>query len=478
MADRLAEIEKKVAEQYQELYRWTKDREKYSEMNRIEFFTRPNPAQAQLLNAWNNPEFKVFTFTGANRIGKTTIGTIIAFSNLFGKWPWNGEQIPGLQLRKPRKVRYVGQGWETHIKAVVLPALEYWWPKKRKVETKKNNQGIDYFWIDTETGSSLEIMSNNQESDVFEGWEGDVIVYDEPPHRDIRVACARGLVDRCGRELFVATLLKEPWLHREVIKALDEKGEPDKTYFHVSADISVNIGYGLTNEGVKQFAKTLKENEKVTRLSDKPSYLSSLICPQFSRLVHLKDPFPIPLKWLIDIAIDFHPAKPWAISFLGTAPNGFKWICGEIEEHGTPEDLGDMIVKWLRTRGLSRVNRCIIDPLSKGDENNVFTIFYRLSAKLSAYGISLDVASKDKEGGITMLNSLLWTENQMPGLLFFRDCKKTIVQTEDWMYDPATSKPAKENDDFVENLYRLILLNTEWYEEETSRIDTQPDMLV
>jgi hypothetical protein len=462
----LADVEKKLKEAYGTLEAISQERQRYTEDNRIFFFHRPNPIQAKLLEAWKNPEKKVFTLTGANRIGKTTIGTIIGFSTLFGFWPWDSKPMTFIHKR-PRKVRYVGQGWETHIKTVVLPALEYWWPKSRKVSKKKNNQGIDYWWVDEQTGSSLEVMSNMQESDVFEGWEGDLIVYDEPPRRDIRVACARGMVDRCGRELFVATLIKEAWLHREVIKALDSNGLPDKTYFHVEADIGVNVGYGLTQEGVTQFAKSLRDDEKQARLAGKPSYLSALVCPQFSREVHLKDRFDIPLSWLIDISIDYHPAKPWAIAFLGTAPNGFKWICGEIKEHGTPEEIGDRIVKWFRTKGLARVHRCVIDPLAKGDSNNDFTIYDRLANKLSAYGISLELATKDKEGGITILNSLLWTENKMPALLFFRDCTHSIQGIEDWLYettDSGTIKPSKENDDFCECIYRLCLLNTTWFE--------------
>lgn len=464
----LAELDKRLRQEYGTLEYLSKERQRYIDENRIFFFHRPNPIQAKLLEAWKNPEKKVFTATGANRIGKTTIGTILAFCTLFGFWPWNNSPIPFMHKRA-RKIRYVGQAWETHIKTVVLPAMEYWWPKSRKVSKKKNNQGVDYWWIDEETGSSLEIMSNMQDSDVFEGWDGDLIVYDEPPKRDIRVACARGLVDRCGRELFVATLLKEAWLHREVIKALDSEGNPDKTYFHVEADISVNVGYGLTQQGVDQFSKTLTDDEKQARLTGKPSYLASLVCPQFSREVHLKDRFEIPLSWLIDVSIDYHPAKPWAIVFLGTAPNGFKWICGEIRDHGPPEEIGDKIVKWFRTRGLARVHRAVIDPLAKGDPNNTFTIFDRLSQKLAAYGISLELATKDKEGGITILNSLLWTENKMPALLFFRDCKFSIQGVEDWMYtetDTGTIKPTKINDDFCECIYRLCLLNTEWFPEE------------
>ena len=102
-------------------------------------FMPPNPKQAELLRGWLLPEKKVFTFTGGNRLGKTTIGAVIGVSTLFGRWLWDDREIDFVH-RHPRRVRYIGQGWESHIKAVVVPALKFWWPKNRPLETKKNNQ--------------------------------------------------------------------------------------------------------------------------------------------------------------------------------------------------------------------------------------------------------------------------------------------------------------------------------------------------
>jgi len=467
----MIEVTQKDREDFLKLAALKEGIEKYERENKIESFymgshvIQPNPAQAELLDAWNNPLYKVFTFTGANQIGKTTIGMVIALSVVLGRWPWNNQPIPGLSISRYRKVRYVGQGWETHIKAVLIPKLEEWWPKSRGVVTRRNNQGVDYIWREEKTSSAIELMSNSQDSDVFEGWEGDLVVYDEPPTREIRVACARGLIARRGRELFCATLLKEAWIHREVIKALDPvTHQPDKSIYNINVAIENNIGFGLTKEGRDQFEKTLKPEEKEARLLGKPSYLTSLVCPRFSRLLHIKEPFKVPLDWMVDVAIDFHPSKPWAVVFMATARNNFKYVVAEIQQRGNPEYIVDEIMR-IAKNNVFRMNKAIIDPLAKGDENNDETVFKRMENRFASYGIALDLASKDKEGGIAILNSWIWTENEMPGLQIFRDCPFSITQLEDWMYDPETGKPAKENDDFCECIYRLTLLNTEWYDE-------------
>ncbi len=446
-----------------------------------QLFFPPNPKQTLILEAWNNPIYKTFTLTGANQIGKTTIEAVIGWSFLFGKWLWNDIKIP-VDHHSHRKIRLVGQAWESHVKTVVIPKLREWWPKNRPLDTKKNNQGVEALWKDLATGGTLEVMSNVQDVDVFEGWEGDLVIYDEPPRREVRVACARGLLKRNGRELFGATLLKEAWIHREVIKARLEDGKPDMSIFNVTAEITDNLGYGLTQEGIDIFARKLKPDEKQARLFGKPSYLSTLVYPRFNRDIHLKKPFKIPLDWLVDFSFDFHPSKPWAVVALATARNNFKYICKEFELRGGPKFVGEEIVRYVNDGNL-RVGKATIDPLARGDANadeDARTVYDKLSDVLAAHGISLEVASKDKSNGISMVNDLLWTENEMPGLFLFEDCVKTIQQVEDLMYDPETLKDTalKVEDDFTECLYRLALLDTNWFPEIQYDIKQQRNVML
>ena len=428
-------------------------------------FRGMNPKQKLLFDAFRNQAYKVFTFTGGNRSGKTTSLVVYGISAMLGVWPWDGVPLK-FGHGHPRKIRYVGQDWEKHIKTVVEPALKTWWPKRRKVKTAKNNVGVEALWTDEETGSTLEIMSNKQESDLHEGWDGDLVLYDEPPRREIRVANARGLVDRAGREVFGMTLLKEAWVDREVIKSLLPDGSPHTSVFNVHAEIYDNLGYGLDQEGIDQFAKTLTEDEKEARLNGKPSYLSGLIYGKFNRTTHVRKLQTVPLDWIIDIGIDFHPSKPWAVLFMAVDKRGFKWVIDEIWLHGSWKVIGEEVIRRIK-RNEYRVGTLIIDPLSKGDEQSDLheeSVYFKMQQLFSTYGYDLYTASKDKEGGIHMVNDLLMTENEMPALFFRNNLKRTIMEIEGYMIDPSTGRPSKENDDMMENLYRLVLLGTEWHE--------------
>ncbi len=452
--------------EYARLKAWNKN---YRDRNKLLFFKpdgkpgelRQNPSQRKLIEAWKNPIYKVFVYSGGNRIGKTTALAIICNSTMFGEWPWDNQPLY-FPHDDPRKIRIIGQDWEQHIKAVLVPKLKEWWPQDRKVIIKKNSLGVEALWTDVQTGSTLEILSNKQESAVHEGWDGDLIAYDEPPKRDIRIANARGLIDKEGRELFSMTLLKEAWVQTDVVNACDEKGRPDRTVFSINSDIKVNIGYGITEKGVEQYAKTLKEDEKDARLRGKPSYLSGLICKNWDREKHLKKRFKIPLDWLVDVHIDTHPRKEHAIIFVAVSPNNMKYICFEIWRHGDGKQVGEWIVRLVERYKL-RVNEIICDPLAKGDKNNDNTTFDKIELVLNRHDLTLGTGTKDKESGIIEINSHLKGPNNEPSLFCFDDLPHTIHEFESWMYDEKTRKPIKTDDDFMEGLYRILLLDTEYY---------------
>ena len=221
-------------------------------------------------------------------------------------------------------------------------------------------------------------------------------------------------------------------------------------------------------DGVNQFSKALRPDERLDRLQGRPAYLADLVLHKFDRLRNCRPRIQkIPLNWVFDISIDFHPAKPWAIEFMGTDQKNFKYVTDFLELRGGPNAIGDEIVKFIEEHHY-HVNSITIDPLAKGDTNSheaeIDTTYTKLEAKLASYGYTLEVASKNKVAGIDATNDLLMTENEMPALFFFEDLGKVIEQIEGWMRDPETLLPSKKDDEACELTYRLVLKNTQWYD--------------
>jgi len=460
---------------YEELCRqeaWTL--EKMAEERRknlIEFFDKPpspgpNPRQAEILEAWLDPAYKTFAMVGGNRMGKTTVLTLIGLSTLFGKYPWNNQSLLHLfNHNQPRKVRYIGQGWHDHIQQVVIPEIRKWWPANRPVKTHGNGVITDTFWQDVKTGGTLEIMSNTQQREVHEGWSGDVILYDEPCKKEIRIANARGLVDRRGREFFAATLLGDPWIDREVIKKRNADGTPDMSVFAVHGTSYDNVGYGISKEGLDDFANILSDDERDARLKGIPSYMSGLVYPGFNRKTHLVDRFQIPLDWMVDIAIDVHPREKQAILFVATDQRQDRYVVEEIWDNGDAKWIGENVVKAVKHHNY-RVNRVVIDPLAKGDQNNPESYYEKIARILMAHGMLLEVATKDKAQGILEVKKHLRGPNNKPSIFFFNDLVRTLYEIEGYMWDQETQKPQDKDDHMMENLYRILLLNTKYVEEE------------
>ena len=466
-----------------------KGQKSYEEMNRLEFFGRagsslqPNPPQVKILQAFQDPHYSIFCFTGGNRSSKTATGTILALAILFGETLWDGRKII-FSHNKPRKIRVVGQDFEKHINRVVVPALHEWWPENRPKKIKKNSLGVEAFWTDTKTGSTLEIMSDRQDTDLHEGWHGDWVWADEPIRRDIWIANSRGLVDRRGRAFFGMTLLKQAWIDRDIIRRVDEKGMPDTSVYTVNATIYDNVGFGITMEGVEQYAKELSPDERKSRLLGIPAYKQGLVLKEFDRNIHIKERFSIPTDWPVDIAIDIHPRKKQCVLFQATSPRNMQYACFEIFENGDGTAIANEIIRVI-SRNALRINRIIIDPLSKADPNadkDGLTTYEKIKDVFFKHDYILEVASKDKTSGILDMNSGLKGPNNEPSLFVFRDMVRTIHDWEGWTYldkGDDKGKPSKVDDDFCENAYRLALLGTEYFppedeEDEDDRTEDSP----
>ena len=165
---------------------------------------------------------------------------------------------------------------------------------------------------------------------------------------------------------------------------------------------------------------------------------------------------------MVDIAIDIHPRERQAVLFVATDPRNDRHICDEIWEHGDGTSIGDAIVRRVNQNSY-RVNRIVIDPLSKGDSNNQETTYKKVFNALAAHDLSLETASKDLDAGILSVKEHLMGPNQKPSLFLLDNCMYTLFEMEGYMWDKKRpGKPLDKDDHMMENLYRICLLNTKY----------------
>jgi hypothetical protein len=431
----------------------------------------PTRPQKLLLSYFTNPDKSIFLYEGGNRGGKTFILVCLCLACLRGMFPWDNEDQIGWLWKlfgwePPIKIRIIGQDWKKHIADVLIPTFKELIPTSWNLEMLKDGEIAISHIIDHKTGSEIRIVSNTSDVSNLEGWNGHFLAMDEPPDRDKRIACARGLTDFNGKEFFSMTMLKEPWIKNEIINAVDDDGNMATNIAVAHTTIYDNIGHGLTQKGVDNFSSKLTPEEREIRLDGIAAFEANIIW-NIDRTKHILDKTSEDIRpnWLIDIQIDFHPGKPQYILFLATDENNYQFVVHSIVGWGNGEWIGDQIIKAVKLYSM-RVNSIYADPLSKtGALNLPETEYDKIARVLGRFGYALENASSlklAKEDGIMNVKNRLNTPNGLIALYFFKSCGLVIKQCMGWMYDKM-GNPSKSDDDYCECLYRACLLDTEYY---------------
>lgn len=452
MLDKAEQLKKKIEALDRKEFALLKKIEKYEKANKIKFF-KPYEKQVAIFDTLRDESKKTIVVQGSNRSGKTTFLVVSLASLLLGEQPWDGNKT---RFNGPITARFIGEDWTHHIGEVLIPKLREWIPPGAVASTKKNNQGIDYHWV-FKNGSSLEIMTYEQKTDLMEGWSGHVVAADEPMPRDKYVALKRGLVDFNGVFLMGFTPLKEPWIYDEIVT----KNDPSIAVFQL--DIRDNPY--ISEEAIQEFESSLTDDEKASRIHGKWLHLTGLVYKDFNRQVHVIPAFDVPHKWTVRVAIDTHPRTEQALVFMATDERDIRYVCKDIFKHGSPEDVADWIVDYHQK--VHKIHEVIIEPGSKGDQNRGDTTFTVIQRGLNKSGIVLKEASKDLETGIRTVQDSLKSRNSLPSLFVFSDCDRTIFEFTHYIWDDwrgrtenktSKNKPRDKDDHMMENIYRLLLL--------------------
>jgi hypothetical protein len=496
------------------------------------FFWTPYPWQERLIEAVRNKS--TIAAISSNKIGKTCCVINILISWLLGYEPWNpvtkehpeavevfGQyyRVSSLGIKPPVNLILTGEDWKLHIGRVLVPELKKWAPQGW-YETKKNEQGTEYYW-EWNNKSTLTIMSYSQDDDLFESFRAQGVVMDEPPPKEKYSAMSRGLLLDCGKTLLSLTPLKEAWILDEIVLSgrrdigivdgLNITDNPDL----YNSDLELLSDLGL-DQGQKDtfFGKLMYENvEKAIPVTDKgysaEQYLEKIlpvdrledisklkilkfikdidpddvpprVFGQFKSLVgrvlkgfddniHVIKPFEVPTDWPVIVMIDFHLSTPQAISYWTVNKQEINYCIGETWQNINADGIADDIIRKVKRYGWN-IEKAFIDPLSKGDTaymrnalgTNLHSTFETLEERLSEHGITLAVASKDKDSGIKNIQTWLKGPNGMPTAYVFEDCERHIYETKRWVFDDK-GKPAKDvSDHFMENWYRYTLTGNRW----------------
>lgn len=273
--------------------------------------------------------FAIRLVLGSNRSGKSVAGCAEAIAHSIGYRPWLPQDHPnhivrlcdGQPIPVPNVGRIIAQDFEQAIRQTVWPKIEEWAPKhmiKRVIRSPRKVPQV----IEWTNGSTIYLMSNDQDDMAFEGPNGHWVWADEPIDYKKYVGLKRGLIDFSGHMWMTMTPLAQPWIADVIMARANEPDSGARTYkFSVWDNCTENGGY-LTREAIEEFLADLREDELEARLHGNFLHLAGRVFKEWEpRPPYWIDPFKIPVHWPRVCLIDPHTRKPIAVLWLAISPD-------------------------------------------------------------------------------------------------------------------------------------------------------------
>ena len=362
-----------------------------------------------------------------------------------------------LRFKPPVKIRVFGEKTDT-LAEVQNPKLKKFIPPEALALTKKGQTGVVEHYL-FNNGSSIDLLTYQQDPASMEGWDGHLCVFDEPPPRQVYIANVRGLVDHKGIALFSMTPLKEAWVSDEIAN------NPDPSFFTVTAS-SYDNPY-VDKGALDAFFSKLSEDELATRRDGKFLHLQGLVFKDFDKQHHVIRPFKPDRNYTVYVSIDTHPRTPHALVFVAVDQRNRFFVFKDIFQNGTPQD----VAKWVLDvhDNVHPIELALIDPSSKGDTNRGESTFDIIENRLVRAGIPLEPGSKDLSGGILLMQDALLSANGIPSLFVTSDCQRTLFEFPRYTWDEyrggadksmrtPKNKPRDIDDHALECIRRLVQL--------------------
>lgn len=477
-------LEPLLAQKYQELVNVQRQQRDWERCNRLAFF-KPEPYQEGFFQSKSHVRMAF----GSNRSGKTTCGLAEDISFALGFRPWElppelatlpleellfSSEIPlsaRTPVKTPTKVLILEDDWDTADEILITGTqdragkLTHYLPKEC-LDGKPEKNSLGYFcqWH-LKNGSSIRIDTEKSfvnDPGSFEGGSGDLIHYDEPKKRELRVALKRGLVDRYGYEIFTLTPLAEPWMKDELYDKAATDPEISVHFF------DTELNSHISKAGWEEFKKTLTEDEKEARIHGRWIHLRGLVYKEFIPRLYQDGGNliePVSLDWIKENAtiydsIDPHPRQPLAWLGLAADKMGRLIVWDEIFVKCLIPEFCDLIKSKL---GNVEPERTTIDPIAfiadPVDGRHWANEFWDNN-------IAVQQASKARAQGIMDVRKA-FAERR---LLICTNCFTLIHELQHYVYQEWKSgsqrsekeKPIDKDDHLVECLYRLVIGQPEY----------------
>jgi len=221
-------------------------------------------------------------YIGGNRSGKTVGGITEDIFYMRGSSPY--KRVP----EAPTRGRIVSTDFSYGVQQVIIPKLKQWLPPSMLVNGSwEDSYSSEFKLLTLSNGSTVELMTYEQDPDKFAGTSRHWIHYDEEPPRPIYNECQARLIDTYGDAWLTMTPLEGmTWVYDDLYLAGTENKDPG--VFVVEIDIHENPY--LNPEAVEEYLKTVDPDERKAREKGHFITLGGKVFKNFSVAEHVIPP--------------------------------------------------------------------------------------------------------------------------------------------------------------------------------------------
>jgi len=446
----------------EEMYNKLREFAHYKKQNQLEFMDfEKYPQQNEFIEKCldriihKKSKLKLFTLFGGNRSGKSEAG---------------GAVVVKAALEKPLKILCctVDYKLSTLVQQAKINKLV---PKSSiKYGKYSNVSGYTNDILTLKNGSQIIFRTYASGRETFQGLDLDLVWADEELSWDVFQECLARLTDRDGVFLLTFTSLSG---FTRLVNFLYEN--PNKKIIHTKT-LSMLDNPFIDEAAKENYKATVDDDEIDSRIYGKPHLKEGLIYKEFSKNLHVIEPFDHvkkalsnPRRFILTEGIDPHERTPhYWVRFLYDKQENILYVCDELKAPRESMIIADFarlirIKRGITKGGMIEPAWCQIDTSSMkpsvisykaNDETQDETQTIRL--EFFRNGISTILCSKDNAIGLNEVKKRLKVVKtntgeikRKPQLYVFNTCPGVLWEFSRYSWDSYSSAKISEKSELL-----------------------------
>ncbi len=335
-------------------------------------------------------------YIGGNRSGKSTGGIVEDIWWATGKHPYIKTPEP------PIEGRIIGVDFLNGIEKIILPQLARWIPLS---ELKGGAWTTAYAKGDRiltfENGSTIDLMSYDQDLDKFAGVPRHFVHMDEEPPQDIFLENKTRLIDYGGSWWMTLTPVEGmTWIYDDIY--MPGKSNPLEGITVIEVDMTDNPY--LSPGEVQEYILGLSEDDKLARVHGKFVQVGGLVYKTFDPDIHVIDPMMPPQEWEWYCSLDHGYNNPTAILWHAVSGDGQVITFSEHYERERTVDYHASVIHS-RNANFGRVPDLYVADPAIAQRNAVTGT--SIQQEYSDNGVPFNLGNNDVLSGVNRINHYL-----------------------------------------------------------------------